>query len=323
MQFTEPQARIVRCKMKPSIQFLIVISILLIAIAGCSATPVETPILTQPAAGQPPDTGSNDDVVPSPTETSAAVPTPYDAESQPGAEAIYIAAPGLMSDVVSPLAVDGIADSALGSAVTVQLFQMSESGAPYEGLLAQQAVPVQPQMGTTGPFQAELTFTPKAGNPVGWVAVSFSDPDSGALLHVATTQVTLLTSGNAQITIPEQSAETIQIDSPTSGQAVSGGQVEIRGVSEYFFESTVGVMLCAVGGELSGEPHAICGNSALAIAQGNLMIDSPDMGIGGPINGNIAYQVDAETPARLVIYALSPRDGSILHLSSVAVTLEP
>lgn len=309
--------------MKPSIQILIVISILLIAVAGCSSALVETPLPTQQAAGQSTDTGSNIDAPPSPTDTSAAAPTPYDAESQQAGEAIYIAVPGLMSDVVSPLAVEGIADTTLGSAVTVQLFQMTETGAPYEGLLAQQVVPVQPQMGATGPFQTELTFTPEAGNPTGWVAVSFSNPDTGALLHVTTTQVTLLTSGNAQITIPEPSAETIQIDSPTSGQAVSGGQVEIHGYSEYFFESTVGVMLCAVSGEPSGEPHAICGNSALAIAQGNLMIESPDMGIGGPLNGSIAYQVKEETPARLVIYALSPRDGSLLHLSSVAVTLEP
>jgi hypothetical protein len=99
--------------------------------------------------------------------------------------------------------------------------------------------------------------------------------------------------------------------------------VEIRGYSEYFFEANVGVMLCAVGGDASGEPHAICGNSAQVVAQGNLMIDSPDMGIGGPIEGRIGYQADAETPARLVVYALSPRDGSILHLSSVAITLVP
>ena len=292
-------------------------------LAGCSLSAVNTPSPTQAQGEQPTDTASSMDDGETPTEASSPEPTPYDAASQPGAEAIYIAAPGSGSQVVSPLTVEGIADSALGSSVTVQLFQMSESGEPYAGLLAQQPVSIQPQMGTTGPFKTELTFTPQAGNPVGWVAVSFSDPVTGALVHVSTAQVTLLTSGEAQIAVPEQSAETIQIATPTSGQAVSRGQVEISGRSDYFFESNLGVMLCATSGDMSGAPHALCGNSALVLAQGNLMIESPDMGIGGPFNGSIAFQVDAETPARLVIYALSPRDGSILHLSSVAITLEP
>lgn len=309
--------------MKHAIKILIIFAVWMAVLAACTMLPAESTEFNQAVVNQSDQPVGNPGSEQPANQPAGMEPTPYDAATQRAAEAIFIAAPGPQSGVVSPLVVEGIADSSLGSAVTVQLFQMSETGNPYDGLLAEQVVSIQPQMGSTGPFQIELTFTPQTGNPVGWVAVSISDPNSGALMQVSTAQVTLLASGNAQITLPEQSAETIQIDAPVAGQVVIGGDVSIVGYSEYFFEANVGVMLCAVGGDTSGAPHAICGTSTQVIAQGNLMIDSPDMGLPGPFDGSIRYQVDTETPARLVVYALSPRDGSILHLSSVGVTLQP
>lgn len=309
--------------MKHPIKFLMTFILLLVVLAGCSAAPPETQTPTQPGDNQPADSGSNAGSGQTPAEQSDAEPTPYDAASQRAPEAVHIAAPGSGSGVISPLVVEGIADSALGSEVTVQLFQMSDSGNPYDTLLTQENVTIQPQMGTTGPFRVELAFTPQQSNDVGWVAVSFSDPVSGALLHVATSQVTLLSSGEAQIAIPESSGETIEIQSPTAGQTVSGGELAVSGYSEYFFEANLGVMLCAVEGDTSGAPQAVCGTSTQTISTGYLMIASPDMGLPGPFEGSLHYQVDEETSARLVVYALSPRDGSILHLSSAAVTLVP
>ncbi len=116
-------------------------------------------------------------------------------------------------------------------------------------------------------------------------------------------------------------AETISITAPTFLEEISGGELVVEGYSEYFFEANLAVTVCGMGG--SGEPHRMCGTVDNVLAEGYAMIESPDMGIGGPFRGTVSYSVTEETRARVVVFAVSPMDGGIEHLASVVVVLRP
>ncbi|MGD2026322.1 MAG: Gmad2 immunoglobulin-like domain-containing protein [Anaerolineales bacterium] len=292
-------------------------------LAACTFPTSGMPTATLPASDLPSETP---DAAPS-TEPPppAESPTPEDKTEVRSQETIQVAAPGPNSRVVSPLVVEGIADSSFGGTLTVQLFEFDESGMPVtEKLLAETAVQVQPQMGSNGPFQAELAFSPSKPGAIGWLLVTFIDPEDGGLVHAANVQLTLLVEGPPEINPPATSEETIEIQMPEAGTVVSGGELTVSGYSEYFFESNLGVALCWTGPDTgNADDHLFCGSPEHLIAQSHAMIAAPDMGFPGPFEGTITYAVAEETPARLVVYATSPRDGSLLHLSSVEVVLQP
>ena len=52
-------------------------------------------------------------------------------------------------------------------------------------------------------------------------------------------------------------------------------------------------------------------------------VQSADIGQPGPFTLDMAYTVAATTQARLVVYSTSARDGGILHLTALPVTLNP
>jgi hypothetical protein len=120
---------------------------------------------------------------------------------------------------------------------------------------------------------------------------------------------------------PARPPETIAIFDPKAGQPLSGGELQVNGYSEYFFESNLSLALCGAGG--SGEPHTVCGTVDNVIAESYAMIQSPDIGQAGPFSGSLSYQIEQPVNATLVVYALSARDGSLLHASSVVVELNP
>jgi hypothetical protein len=102
---------------------------------------------------------------------------------------------------------------------------------------------------------------------------------------------------------------------------VSGGILYVSGYSDYFFESNLGLALCGLGGV--GLPHPVCGSEDNIVASGFATIEAPDIGLPGPFSGQVEYAVTTASTARLVVYAASPRDGGLLHASSVVVTLHP
>jgi hypothetical protein len=53
------------------------------------------------------------------------------------------------------------------------------------------------------------------------------------------------------------------------------------------------------------------------------IVSAPDIGVPGPFSVEIAYQVTASGPGRIVVRDPSPAFGGDVHLSSVEVSLEP
>ena len=144
---------------------------------------------------------------------------------------------------------------------------------------------------------------------------------TGGLEHLSSIEFTLIHGGSATVNTDISVAETIWIKLPKASETISGGKIDISGFSDYFFESSLGIVLC--GGGASGPSDELCGTSANILATGNALIASPDVGQAGPFSGSLTYSITITTAGRMVVFATSPRDGGIIHLSSIPVTLAP
>jgi hypothetical protein len=115
--------------------------------------------------------------------------------------------------------------------------------------------------------------------------------------------------------------ERLEIQVPEHLGAVSGGTLHLEGFSEYVFENALVRALCGEGG--SGAPEPICGTDDNVLATGTAMVQSPDVGLPGPFEADLAYTVAGPVRARLAVYATSPRDGGLVHLATREVQLSP
>jgi hypothetical protein len=216
--------------------------------------------------------------------------------------------------VVSPVTVEGFSGPTFEQTLAVAVTDMDGT------VLAMQPATIQADIGQAGPFALSLEFSVTMDMP-GRISVYDVSARDGGIVHLDSVPVTLLSSGLAEIVPTEPADETIRIDSPAFLEEISGGVLEVSGYSEYFFEANLGFTICGSGGE--GGPHLICGTTDNVIAEGYATIQSPDMGIPGPFSGTLAYDALPGTRARVVVFAASPMDGRIEHLSSVEVVLNP
>jgi hypothetical protein len=271
-----------------------------------AATDTAVPAATDTAAPAATDTA-----VPAATDTSVPSATPT---ADPAREVILISEPGLVSSVSSPVHVAGEADSTFEQHLVIQI--TGEDGA----VLATTPTIIQSELGTRGPFRADVDFSVTADQP-GRISVFSTSARDGGLVHLASVEVTLLASGAAVINPVAPHTEVHQIFEPALLATVTGGQVHVEGFSEYVFEANLNLALCGEGG--SGAPDTICGTADNVIATGFTTMQAPDIGQPGPYETDLPYTVTASTRARLAVYSLSARDGGILHLTSVEITVEP
>ncbi len=100
--------------------------------------------------------------------------------------------------------------------------------------------------------------------------------------------------------------ERIQITSPAS-LAIVTSPVMVTGVGEALQHNMLGVRVRDQGGE--------------EIGTGTLSIMAA-LGERGPFSGTITFTVTGGSqPGRIEVFDVSPRDGNVIHLSSVEVTL--
>ena len=262
-------------------------------IAACTATP-----------GQPEATAT------APTG-GLATATPYAGQVP---EAILILAPGNTSSVTSPVHVSGEADPTFEQNLVVEI--TDASGA----VLATQPATIQNGAAGRGPFEATVPFTVSVGT-AGRISVYSTSARDGGLTHLASVEVTLAGGGDATIVAGQPHGETHLIQQPPAQASVSGGTVHVSGFSDYVFESQLSLELCGEGG--SGAPDPICGTVDNVLASGVAMLQAPDVGQAGPVAGDLTYQVSAPVQGRLAVFSRSPRDGGIVHLSTVPVQLAP
>ena len=260
---------------------------------------------------------------PAPTETSGVPvtltptldhPTATAAETGPALEAIVILGPGVDSAVTSPVTVEGQSRPTFEQNLVLAVY--GEDG----GLLAQQPTSLDSPAGEPGNYSTEVPFEVNSEQP-GRVSVYETSAMDGGIVHLTSVAVTLRPGIAAEIHPPHLSYESIEIQTPIPMGEISGGIISVSGYSDYFFESNLGLVLCGGGG--SGAPNDLCGTEDNILANGNAMIDAPDVGHPGPFSGELTYSVSEPTPARIVVFAASPRDGGLMHVSSIPILLSP
>lgn len=229
-------------------------------------------------------------------------------------EAILIGSPGPGSRVASPVTVQGQSRPTFEQNLVVAVY--GEDGEQ----LALQPTTILAPFPEAGDFSTDIAFLVAAEQP-GRISVYETSAMDGGILHLSSVEVTLLPSGAAQIGPAPIHFESIVISAPQPTAQVGGGIITVSGISDYYFEANLGLMLCGGGG--SGTPNALCGTEDNILAAGNAFIDSPEVGQSGPFSGELSYTIAEPTPARVVVYAASPRDGGLLHVASIPITLMP
>jgi hypothetical protein len=284
---------------------------------AATATALARPPLPATAASLPSATAEP------PTATTAAAttgpqPTSVPATAAPvqpqAAEAILILTPGGSSSVTSPVRVAGEADPTFEQNLVVQI--TDANGA----VIATQPTTIQAAAPARGPFDVQVPFTVTAPGP-GRISVFSTSARDGGLIHLASVEVSLLSAGTAAIVPGPEHPETHLILEPAPQAQMSGGTLHLSGYSAYVFESQLSLAVCGEGG--SGAPEPVCGTADNVLATGTAAIAAPDVGQPGPFASLLAYHVSTTVAGRLAVYSRSPRDGGIVHLSSVPVSLAP
>ncbi|MDH3942884.1 MAG: Gmad2 immunoglobulin-like domain-containing protein [Anaerolineae bacterium] len=136
------------------------------------------------------------------------------------------------------------------------------------------------------------------------IACRFSNP----LTTPTSTPVPTPTSTPARSVLPiAVPDELIHIRQPAVGSRLIT-PIEVDGLSGPTFEQTLIVFLTSSdGSQLALEPASI----------------QSDIGEAGPFSLSLPFTVNAETTARLTVYDISARDGGLVHLNSLIITLLP
>jgi hypothetical protein len=282
---------------------------LLIQISACASPSATQPATFTPSVPLPEDPTYTPYVI---TATAPAVTmTPMEGGAL---EAILMGSPGPGSRVASPVTVQGQSRPTFEQNLVVAVY--GENGEQ----LALQPTTIQAPFPEAGEFSTGIAFLVAAEQP-GRISVYETSAMDGGILHLSSVEVTLLPSGAAQIDPAPFHFESILISVPQATAQVGGGIVTVSGFSDYYFEANLGLVLCGGGG--SSAPNELCGTEDNILTAGNAFIDSADLGQPGPFSGELSYTITEPTPARIVVYAASPRDGGLLHLASIPITLLP
>lgn len=232
---------------------------------------------------------------PAPTLTPAVPNAPL--------ESILVLSPGPNSQIASPVTLSGISNSAFEQRLSIQI--LDEGG----GVILSDGVTITAGLGERGPFEVTLEFTPPTQPQAGRIVVFDLSPRDGHIRHLASVPVTLLPSGaSPDIKPAREHPEDIAILSPAPGETIGGGVARVSGLAAPFFEQTLSISVVDASG-------AVVGSGTAAI--------QAEAGQPGRFEGEVSYSVSEEQPGSIQVYVVSPRDGGMIHLSSVEVMLRP
>jgi hypothetical protein len=295
-------------------QFLSRLSLLVVLLSACTPTVVATPTpatVASPTAAVPPSPTASQAPTASPTAAAVPSPSPVELTATPAStlppdlpsEAILLLSPGLSSRVTSPVTVSGIADSTFENNLVVEIRDVEGN------VIGLTPTTITAELGGRGPFETQVEFDPPAEEGPGRIVVYDASARDGHLVHLASVIVTLLPSGGAADIRPRaEHPETIVIEAPALLDVISGGVAHVSGFSGPTFEQNLQL-------DVLDENGVVVGSSFTTLETG--------VGEPGPFEGDVSYSVASEQPGSIQVYATSPMDGSIEHLASVEVILQP
>ena len=240
-----------------------------------------------------------------PTATGLPTATPTVAPPAPPElpdEAILILEPGVASRVTSPIRVSGIADPAFEQTLVVRV--VLEDGTEA----ALQPVMIQAELGQRGPFAVDVPFTVSSERNA-FIQVFQQSARDGGTLHLASVPVLLTPFGPAEISRQAVLPERIAILQPRGGAVISGGLAHVEGIGIAGFEQTLLIEVLDAEGNRVGAQAVI--------------LQGVELGVPGAFATDVAFQIGAGGPGRIVVRDISPAFGGDVHLASVEVELRP
>ncbi len=221
-------------------------------------------------------------------------------------DAILIQMPQAGANVSGALLVQGISDPTFEQNLVICL--VDENGAE----LVRTNTIIQADAGTRGDFSTSI-YIPSGESAPAILQVFSSSPKDGSLVHLSSV-IILLNSGNGEGTPITNTSEQILVSSITKSGTGNDAQIEVYGVAWGLFENTLNYAVC---GENSGiEPDLVCGTLENRLAEGVITTTATDMGLPGEFTIPIPNNVLLTPSATIVVYSISPMNGSIDHAAS-------
>jgi hypothetical protein len=204
--------------------------------------------------------------------------------------------------VISPVHVAGFADPTFEQNLVVRI--LLDDGTE----IALTPTTIGADLGERGPFAVDVPFT-IAGERNAFIQVYDQSARDGGIIHLASVGVTLAASGPANIVPGTVRPEQIHIQLPSPGDTVSGGVAHVEGFGLASFEGTLVIEVYDENGSMVGQEPII--------------VQAPDLGFPGPFSADVAYNVAASGPGRIVVRDPSVAFVGDYHISSVEITLAP
>jgi hypothetical protein len=217
-------------------------------------------------------------------------------------EAILILEPGSGSRLVSAIHIAGFANPTFEQNLGVRV--VLDDGT----VIAHTSTLIQSELGTRGPFAADVPFT-ISGERNAFIQVFDASARDGGITHLNSVGVILAESGAVTITPGSPHPEDIYITSPAPGMNISGGSVHVEGIGIASFEQTLVI--------------SVLNQEGTTIASLPVIVNAPDYGLPGTFAIDLPYVVAAEQAGRIVVSDPSVVFSGDVHVSSVEVTLVP
>lgn len=280
-------------------------------ILGCTPTPA--PLTPTPTAPPPTETPIPAPPTQTPTEppsTATATALPPTVIPSPTAEApgdprpeaeIAILTPRPGSRVVSPVRVAGIADPTFEQTLVIRV--VSADGVE----MALVPTMIGAMLGERGPFEVDVEIDVDE-DVQAFIQVYDVSARDGGIIALESVGVTLAAEGPAEVITADPYPQQVALLSPSTGDTVAGGLVQVSAFGWAGFEQTLIV-------EVQDEMGAVVGMLPVTL--------TGDFGEAVAFTAEVPYTVEAEGFGRIAIRDISPAFGGDSFVTSVEVTLTP
>ncbi len=271
-------------------------------VGGAFSTP---PASESPASGAPKVPIVFDVATPTPVVPGAVAPAgsaPEAAAAQPigPLESIVITSPLSSQGIRSGFVVAGAADPTFEQRLTILV--RDKTGL----VIASAAAQIQAPIGQRGPYSATVQLPHNLSAQPGRVIVYAISARDGGPVQLSSVEVQLNSDAPSNAAAPNPNQrEAIIITAPQPGATLQG---TAHVVAETMYTENLVI-------EVRGPDNETLGRVMRTLENAE--------GLPAPLIVDVPFRVVTDPPGRIVIYAIHPRDGKTIHLSSVDVNLQP
>ena len=177
------------------------------------------------------------------------------------------------------------------------------------GILLYRKIILRHQLPSPGDqYKGQIDFEIPDDYQDAFITIAVED-NPGMSLAVNTTRIRLLSSGTQQLMPEAWQPRVIDIQQPAFNASISGGMVDVSGLTRLDAENPLKVQLLDPAGKVIGQRLA--------------EIDEQPGAEFNPFHAQLAYKISQPGPARLIVFRSSPQSGETQYLASQKVVLKP